>query len=152
MVSNISHTQPKQAQDIRRVFQISYKIEAKLLGATYFPPLHRPLEQFINCTNDFFGYYDEHALVAVIEMKHEKNHMHIQSLVVDPAYFRRGIASQLITYVLSHYEKDIFTVETGRDNPPARRLYESFGFVLQKTYTAAENIVKVRYQKVSSQP
>ena len=148
MVLNISHTQPEQAQEIRRIFQISYIVEAKLLGATYFPPLHRSLEQFINCANDFFGYYDEHTLVAVIEMKHEKHHMHIQSLVVDPMYFRRGIASQLITYVLAHYEKDIFTVETGRDNPPARRLYESFGFVLQKTYTAAENIVKVRYQKI----
>ena len=148
MVSNIRHTQPKQAQDIRRIFQISYIVEAKLLGATYFPPLHRPLEEFINCANDFFGYYDDHTLVAVIEMKHGKDHMHIQSLVVDPAYFRRGIASHLITYVLSHYEKDIFTVETGRDNPPARKLYESFGFVLQKTYIAAENIVKVRFKKI----
>ena len=148
MISKITHAIPKQAQDIRRIFQISYIVEAKLLGATYFPPLHRPLEQFINCTNDFFGYYEKNTLVAVIEMKHEKDHMHIQSLVVDPAYFRRGIASTLIKYVLAHYDKNIFTVETGRDNPPARRLYESFGFVLQKTYTAAENIVKVRYQKI----
>ena len=147
MISKINHTQHEQAQDIRRIFQVSYKIEAKLLGASYFPPLHRSLVQFINCTNDFFGYYEEQTLVAVVEMKHEEYHMHIQSLVVDPKYFRRGIASKLITFVLAHYDKDIFTVETGRDNPPARRLYESFGFVLQKTYTAAENIVKVRYQK-----
>ena len=91
--------------------------------------------------------YEDQTLVAVIEMKHEKNHMHIQSLVVDPKYFRRGIASKLIAFVLSYYDKHTFTVETGRDNPPARKLYESFDFVLQKTYTAAEDIVKVRYRK-----
>ena len=147
MISKINHTQNMEAQDIRRIFQVSYIVEAKLLGATYFPPLHRPLEQFTNCANDFFGYYEDQTLVAVIEMKHEKNHMHIQSLVVDPKYFRRGIASKLIAFVLSHYDKNTCTVETGRDNPPARKLYESSGFVLQKTYTAAENIVKVRYQK-----
>ena len=147
MISNINHTQYEKAQDIRRIFQISYIVEAKLLGATYFPPLHRTIEQFTHCANDFFGYYEEQTLVAVIEMKHEELHMHIQSLVVDPKYFRRGIASKLIAFVISHYDKNTFTVETGRDNPPARKLYESFGFVLQKTYTAAEDIVKVRYQK-----
>ena len=80
-------------------------------------------------------------------MKHEASHMHIQSLVVDPNYFRRGIASKLIDFVLNHYEVNMFTVETGKDNVPAKNLYEGFGFELQKTYTAAENIVKVRYQR-----
>ena len=147
MISKITHRQDEQALDIRRVFQVSYRIEAKLLGATHFPPLHRTLDQFTLCSNDFFGYYDDRILVAVIEMKKEKHHMHIQSLVVDPTYFRRGIASKLLRFVISHYDTNTFTVETGRDNPPARKLYESFGFSLQKTYTAAENIVKVRYQK-----
>ena len=146
MIALIEHKQQDKALDIRRVFQVSYKIEAELLGATNFPPLSRPIEDFYNCPNDFVGYYEEHQLVAVVEMKNEASSMHIQSLVVDPAYFRRGIARKLIEFVLEHYAITQFTVETGRDNGPARKLYEGFGFVLEKTYTAAENITKVRYQ------
>ena len=147
MISLINHKQHENAQNIRRVFQVSYKVEAELLGASNFPPLSRPLDAFYNCPNDFVGYFVELKLVAVVEMKHEAAHMHIQSLVVDPNYFRRGIASKLIDFVLNHYEVNMFTVETGKDNGPARKLYEGFGFELQKTYTAAENILKVRYQR-----
>ena len=146
MIALIEHKQQAKGLDIRRVFQDSYKIEAELLGAVHFPPLSRPIEAFYNCPNDFVGYYEDHKLVAVIEMKNEVSSMHIQSLVVDPDYFRRGIARKLIQFVLEHYVVTQFTVETGRDNGHARKLYEGFGFVLEKTYTAAENITKVRYQ------
>jgi ribosomal protein S18 acetylase RimI-like enzyme len=146
MIALIEHKKQDKALDIRRVFQVSYKIEAELLGAVHFPPLSRRIEAFYNCPNDFVGYYEDHKLVAVIEMKKEVSSMHIQSLVVDPDYFRRGIARKLIQFVLEHYTITQFTVETGRDNGPARKLYEGFGFVLEKTYTAAENITKVRYQ------
>jgi len=147
MIKKILHTQKDQAEEIRAVFQISYKVEAELLGATSFPPLSRPLEEFSTCPNDFVGYYEDHKLVAVVEMKNEASSMHIQSLVVDPAYFRRGIARKLIEFVLQHYPIKQFTVETGKENGPARKLYESFGFQLLKTYTAEEGILKVRYQK-----
>jgi len=147
MIALIKHSQKDQAQDIRQVFQVSYKVEAELLGATSFPPLSRPLEDFYSCPNDFVGYYEDEMLVAVVEMKIEAESMHIQSLVVDPAYFRRGIARKLIDFVLQHYAVPYFTVETGKENGPARKLYESFGFQLIKTYTAEEGILKVRYQK-----
>ncbi|MDC0459441.1 GNAT family N-acetyltransferase [Crocinitomicaceae bacterium] len=146
MIAFIENKQQDKALDIRRVFQDSYKIEAELLGAVHFPPLSRRIEAFYNCPNDFVGYYEDHKLVAVIEMKKEVSSMHIQSLVVDPDYFRRGIARKLIQFVLEYYTITQFTVETGRDNGPARKLYEGFGFVLEKTYNAAENITKVRYQ------
>jgi len=74
--------------------------------------------------------------------------MHIQSLVVDPEYFRRGIARALIIFVMEKFDTRNFTVETGKNNSPARSLYEGFGFKLVKTYLAEENIEKVRYQKV----
>ena len=77
-------------------------------------------------------------------MKHEAAHAYT-SLVVDPNYFRRGIASKLIDFVLNHYEVNMFTVETGKDNGPARKLYEGFGFELQKPIL--QLIVKVRYQR-----
>ena len=147
MIAFIKHKQIEEAQNIRRLFQCSYKVEALLLGAINFPPLSRPLEEFYNCPNDFVGYYEDHKLVAAVEMKNEVSSMHIQSLVVDPNYFRKGIARKLIAFVLDHYDAHEFTVETGRDNAPARKLYEGFDFILEKSYTATEKIIKVRYRR-----
>ena len=147
VIKRIENNVMENSQEIRRVFQISYKIEAELLGAKKFPPLQRPIAQFKESLNDFFGYYIEDNLLAVIEMKKEETSMHIQSLVVDPDYFRKGIANGLIEFVFNYYNINRFTVETGKDNAPARQLYENFGFRLVKTYMAAEQIRKVRYQK-----
>ena len=52
MIALLKHKQQDKALDIRRVFQVSYKIEAELLGAINFPPLSRPLDEFYNCPND----------------------------------------------------------------------------------------------------
>lgn len=145
MIQKIEHSKKSEAAEISRVFQVSYTIEAQLLGAKKFPPLLRPIISYKNSKNDFFGFYEHDNIVAVIEMKQEQLSMHIQSLVVDPEYFRMGIASKLIRFVLNQYECGKFTVETGRENAPARKLYERFGFQLIKTYTAEEDIVKVRY-------
>ena len=145
MIQKIEHSKKSEAEEISRVFQVSYKIEARLLGAKKFPPLSRTIISYKNSKNDFFGFYEHNNIVAVIEMKREQLSMHIQSLVVDPKYFRLGIASKLIRFVLNQYESNQFTVETGRDNAPARKLYERFGFRLVKTYTATEDIVKVRF-------
>ena len=147
MIQRIEHRVREEANEIRRIFQISYKIEAQLLGAKNFPPLERPISAFEHCANEFFGFYEEEKLIAVIEMKKEENAMHIQSLVVDPSHFRKGIARKLITFILNHFDSHQFTVETGENNPPARKLYEGFGFHLVKTYVAAENITKVRYHR-----
>ena len=115
MIQKIEHSKKSEAEEISRVFQVSYKIEAQLLGAKKFPPLSRTIISYKNSKNDFFGFYEHNNIVAVIEMKREQLSMHIQSLVVDPKYFRLGIASKLIRFVLNQYESNQFTVETGRD-------------------------------------
>jgi ribosomal protein S18 acetylase RimI-like enzyme len=147
MIRKLEHSVKVNAEEIRNVFQVSYKIEAKLLGARNFPPLSRSIQSFINSANAFYGFYTNKRLVAVLEMKKEPDSMLIQSLVVHPDFFRRGIARKLIEFILQKFDSNQFTVETGKDNDPARKLYESFGFQLVKTYIAEENITKVRYQK-----
>ena len=147
MIRKLEHSVKVNAEEIRNVFQVSYKIEAKLIGARNFPPLSRSIQSFINSANAFYGFYTNKRLVAVLEMKKEPDSMLIQSLVVHPDFFRRGIARKLIEFILQKFDSNQFTVETGKDNDPARKLYESFGFQLVKTYIAEENITKVRYQK-----
>ena len=46
MIKRLEHTDLEMAKKIRSIFQMSYKVEAKLLKAIDFPPLKRPVKDF----------------------------------------------------------------------------------------------------------
>ena len=125
----------------------SYAIEAGLLKAKEFPPLKRPLEDYNNSTNDFYGYFQNDELGGVIEIADSKKYTHIQSLVVSPRFFRKGIGSKLIRHVFDTYNSNTFMVETGAANGPAIKLYERFGFKLESEFDTSIGIRKVRFKK-----
>lgn len=144
-IQKLDHTNPGISELIRSVFLVSYPYEAELVGADYFPPLHRPLEDFIHCDNDFLGYWVADALAAVMEVDSNTASTHIQSLVVDPRFFRQGIAGKLITYVFDNYTTEQFTVETGLANDPAVLLYKKWGFAEVKRYDTEYGVRKIRF-------
>ena len=97
---------------MRTLFQRSYQIEALILEADNFPPLKRTLEQYINTDTEFYGFWQEQTLAAVIELRFSRQSIHVQSLVVDPDFFRHGIATKLMNHVLTNFESILYTVET----------------------------------------
>lgn len=147
MIKKIQHTQYSMAEQIYRVFQVSYRIEANLLKAENFPPLQRRVSDLQQSPTAFYGFYKANKIVAVIEIMAEANSTHIQSLVVDPDYFRQGIGKQLMDFVMIRYTTAIFTVETGVDNAPACGLYKSLGFVEVKQWDTSFGVRKIRFQK-----
>ena len=147
MIKKLDHSNTDIAKSIRSVFQVSYAVEAKLLNATNFPPLKRPIEAYVNSENMFYGFFIEDELAAVVEINHESKATHIQSLVVVPKYFRRGIAVKLIEFAFKTYTSEIFTVETGLANAPACKLYNKLGFVEVKQYDTIHNIRKIRFER-----
>ena len=146
MIAKLDNQNIKTSKKIRSVFQASYAVEAKILKAVEFPPLKRTLEEFLSSQNDFFGFWKNEALAAVIEIKINDNWIHIQSLVVNPKYFRQGLAQQLIDFVLDHFDSETFMVETGLANNPARKLYEKFGFKEIRQWDTDHGIRKIRFQ------
>ena len=56
MIEKLQNNEIEISKRIRSVFQASYKVEAKLLNATDFPPLKRPLENYVKSNTFFFGY------------------------------------------------------------------------------------------------
>jgi len=148
MIKKLNNKDIVIAKKIRLVFQVSYAIEAKLLNATNFPPLNRTLNDFINCDTQFYGYWKNEALTAVVEIRDNQNSTLIQSLVVDPLYFRQGIAGKLINFVFENYNSKTFNVETGLANLPAIKLYERFGFSEVKQYDTDVGIRKIRFEKI----
>ena len=147
MIKKLKNSDLEMAKKIRGIFQASYKIEAKLLNATNFPPLKRPLENYIASKTEFYGYLENEELAAVVEIDRNPNYILIRSLVVQPIYFRQGIASALITFVFKNYKSDLFIVETGLANGPASKLYEKFGFIAMHQWDTDHGIRKVKFEK-----
>tara|TARA_B110000196_G_C20503562_1_gene367875 strand:- start:21 stop:470 length:450 start_codon:yes stop_codon:yes gene_type:complete len=148
MIIKINNKKKKIANEIRDIFQSSYAVEAELLKAVGFPPLKRTLSQFINSKSEFYAYYQSNNITGVIEIKNHQDLTHIQSLVVCPKYFRKGIGRKLVQFILDKYMSKIFTVETGLDNYPAVKLYTSFDFEEQDQWDTTHEVRKVRFKKI----
>ena len=135
------------AKKIRAVFQESYAVEAALLKAAEFPPLKRPLEKFTDSKNDFYACTSGGEILGVIEIDFRQNTTHIQSLVVLPAHFRKGIGKALVEFAFKTYPSRRFTVETGLQNDPATTLYRKLGFREVGQYVAEAGIQKIQFEK-----
>jgi len=148
VISEIEHSEKINAEKIRDIFQASYEVEAQLLNADdNFPPLKRALEKFMDTDNTFLGFFEGNQLAAVIEVEIKTDVLDINSLVVHPDFFRRGIASKLLNFVFVNYKVDQFIVETGAANGPAIRLYEQHGFTKVKQWMTNIGIEKVAFEK-----
>jgi len=152
MIQALKNQEIEVSTRIHSVFQASYAIEAKLLNATDFPPLRRSLESFMTCGNQFFGYFKDKDLAGVIEIDHSPAATHINSLVVDPRFFRQGIARKLIAFVFDTFDSSLFVVETGVDNKPAAELYRKHGFKEVKQWDTVYGIRKVRFERMNPGP
>ncbi|MBT8210298.1 MAG: GNAT family N-acetyltransferase [Eudoraea sp.] len=147
MIQKIDHKSALVAKPLYELFQASYAVEAKLLGATDFPPLKRKMENFMESSNAFYGYFKENSLAAVAEIDSGPDSTHIHSLVVHPKFFRQGIGGALVTFVLEQYDAKVFTVETGLKNEPATQLYLKLGFREVYQYDTDHGVRKVRFEK-----
>lgn len=147
MIEKLQNSEIEVSKKIRSVFQLSYKIEAKLLNATDFPPLNRPLEKYINSNTEFFGYLKDRELAGVIEIEHNSKFTDIHSLVVSPSFFRQGIARKLMEFVFDTFDSNLFIVETGLENEPATELYKKFDFKEVKQWNTDHGIRKIKFER-----
>lgn len=75
---------------------------------------------------------DKDRLIACAGVRNMCGDGDITNVLVDEAYRRRGIAGQLLKYLMQEGEAigvRNFTLEVRRSNTPAIRLYEKLGFV-----------------------
>ena len=148
MICRLNNQEYSIAEVMYDIFQASYAVEAALLQAIDFPPLKRTILEFISSKSDFYAYYNDNNIAGLIEVKSAKDVTHIQSLVVYPNYFRQGIGTKLVQYVIDTYDTNIFTVETGVDNYPAIKLYKNFAFLEQCQWDTDHGIRKIRLKRI----
>lgn len=146
LIKPIEHVSIPTSKQIYGLFQRSYAVEAELLGHPDFPPLKRTAADIRESSNSFYGFYSKGVLSGVVELETHENHIHIRSLTVDPAYFRKKIATQLLDFVKNRFQVDLLTVETGHANHPAVTFYLNFGFKKHEVFMTEVGIEKISFE------
>ncbi len=147
MIELLDHYSESVAIQIYSVFQLSYKVEASLVGVKDFPPLRRNVSHIQSSSSQFLGQRIGADLAAVVEFMQIGEDLSIESLVVHPRYFRRGLASQLLQSLLAEVRWQIADVETAAANNPALVLYRKFGFSESKRWKTVDGIEKVQLMR-----
>lgn len=143
MIKELNNSYVEVARQIFKVFQRSYSVEAQLIGTLDFPPLKRSVNNIKESHTKFYGFFTNDTIVAVIEFSIRDRHLSICSLTVDPDHFNKGIANQLISYVLNIKGITTATVETAVVNMPAISLYKKLGFIEYKRWIPSHGIEKL---------
>jgi len=143
MIELLDHHSEGVANQIYDVFQLSYRIEAGLVGSSDFPPLRREASHIRSSDSQFLGDWIGVDLASVVEFSQSGDNLSIDSLVVHPQFFRRGLASQLLQSLLARERWESAKVETAAANSPALDLYEKFGFTESSRWLTADGIEKV---------
>lgn len=127
--------------------QLSYKVEADLMGFWDLPPLKETLEALQNSSEIFYGYHDGKMLVGAIAYERVGNVLDICRLIVHPHYFRRGIAGVLLREIEGLEKPESITVATGSKNTPALKFYEYYGFIAQGEFEVVPGVFITRFKK-----
>lgn len=150
MFQKIDHRNEETAKAIQRIQRPAYKLEAGLIGFEGIPQLTETLPELQNCDETFFGCVDKDALLGFISYRKEDETIDIHRLAVDPDHFRKGIGRLLLAFLLKTFNGMDFIVSTGKANLPAKKLYESFGFIETKDFEVAPGVFCTALEKKRS--
>ena len=147
MIQRIDIALQPEALLLLELQHVSYQIEADLIGSSI-PPLHETLPELQSCGEDFHGFFVDDRLLGFISYKLEENVLDIHRVAVHPDGFRRGIARQLLEFVLRlEPSATRAIVQTGSLNLPACKLYLSFGFELLEKREVAPGLELTLFAK-----
>ena len=127
------------ARQLHGVWSRAYTQESTLLGLKDFPPLDRSVQDLQASTDHFIGAWRGDTLLGAVALARDAEPppasappLAINTLIVDPAHQRQGVARLLMNAVLQQARGVALTVATGAANAPARALYAEFGFALYR--------------------
>jgi ribosomal protein S18 acetylase RimI-like enzyme len=117
------------AREILDLQRRAYRVEAALIGSDASPSLQESLRELQECGEEFLGAFVGDRLVGSTSWRFDGETIDVHRLVVDPAYFRRGIGAALVRAVLAvNPDATRAIVQTGAANEPAKALYRREGF------------------------
>lgn len=150
MIKRLNILDDKTAEQIVELQKKSYVIEAQLIGFYGIPPLKDTVEDVKRCDEIFYGYYADDVPAGLVSYKVEEGVLDICRVAVHPEYFRRGIARQMVEFILDD-NKGIrkIIVSTGLKNQPAVSLYLKLGFEKVREVEVAKGVYIACFEKWS---
>ncbi|MCR8635863.1 GNAT family N-acetyltransferase [Paenibacillus radicis (ex Xue et al. 2023)] len=150
MIRQIDLNDNSQVLDLLMLQQLSYRIEAKLIGFKEIPPLWDSPKTLRESGELFFGYYEDNRLAGSVSVKQSPKELTICRMMVHSSYFRRGIASSLLEYAESlAIPGMMIKVSTGTKNEPAVNLYRKYGYEPDQTMDIAKGVTLTIFTKVA---
>jgi ribosomal protein S18 acetylase RimI-like enzyme len=117
------------AAEILAVQKRAYRAEARIIGYDRIPALEDTVESLRYSGETFYGLYGAGRLSAVVSVVAEGSILTICRLVVEPAAHRRGMASDLLTYLNRRYRGvTVIRASTAARNNPALQFYKAHRF------------------------
>lgn len=140
MIEPLELSDRPTATRILAIQRAAYTIEAALIGFDGIPVLAETLEDLMESASflEWIGIRSEGSIVAAMATRTERGVCDIDRLVVDPAWFRRGLARSLVSTLA---DRRTVTVSTGAANLPGIELYESMGFQQESTETIPPGVM-----------
>lgn len=127
----------------------AYAVEARLIGDDRIPPLHETASDLLSAALEWLVCVDEnHQIAGAVGYVIENDVVDLDRLMIDPTHHRKGLGAALVGQVMSLAPQTV--VATGRDNAPARALYESLGFVHQSDAEPIPGLWVSRYSRTGA--
>ncbi|HLU71758.1 MAG TPA: GNAT family N-acetyltransferase [Nonomuraea sp.] len=141
-ISEISAHQPGLL-DLQRA---AYQVEAEIIGDDRIPPLHETSEELLAQPLTWLAAFDDDGdLVGAVAWEETADEVDLNRLMVAPSAHRRGVGRALVKEVMARAGERRVVVSTGRDNTPARTLYERLGFTLTGEFEPVPGLWVVNY-------
>jgi ribosomal protein S18 acetylase RimI-like enzyme len=129
LLAEISPADEPLGGELLALQKAAYAVEAAIIKDDRIPPLHESLADLRAQPLQWLGAVDEDGrLAGAVAWEETDDEMDINRLIVHPSALRHGIGRALVKEVLARAGARRVVVSTGRDNAPARRLYEGLGF------------------------
>ncbi|MFI7703320.1 GNAT family N-acetyltransferase [Nonomuraea sp. NPDC049480] len=130
-MTEITPAEDSLGAELLALQKAAYAVEAEIIGDDRIPPLHESLADLRAQPLRWLGAVDEDGrLAGAVAWEETAGEVDVNRLVVHPGALRRGIGRALVKEVLARAGARRVVVSTGRDNTPARTLYERLGFAL----------------------
>jgi ribosomal protein S18 acetylase RimI-like enzyme len=129
LISEISPVNDPLGAELLALQKAAYAVEAEIIQDDRIPPLHESLADLRAQPLQWLGATDaDGRLAGAVAWEETGDEVDVNRLVVRPESARRGIGRALVKEVLARAGERRVVVSTGRDNVPARTLYERLGF------------------------
>jgi GNAT superfamily N-acetyltransferase len=134
-----------RSAELLRLQHASYAVEAALIHDDRIPPLHETESDLVAAALSWLAAFENDRIVAALGYRVCSDTVDIARLMVDPTSLRQGYGRALVTLVLTVTPRA--RVSTGRENAPARALYERLGFTHTHDVEPVEGLWVSRYSR-----